>query len=71
MSDTGSLCGFCRGEPVADAASWLDGKARPPAACPRCGQTAQSERDGDYDAWVASQGGIVSGPPIEGEGDLL
>src|SRR5262245_30094408 len=23
-------CDFCRGEPVGDAASWLDGKPRPP-----------------------------------------
>ena len=26
---------------------------------------------GWYDAWVASQGGVVDGPPIEGEGGLL
>ncbi len=30
-------CGFCKGEPVVDAATWLDGKERPPAPCPRCG----------------------------------
>jgi hypothetical protein len=28
-------------------------------------------RAGFYDAYVASQGAIVEGPPIEGEGDLL
>lgn len=33
-------CEFCKGEPVTNAASWLDGKPRPPAACPRCGKTA-------------------------------
>jgi hypothetical protein len=32
-------CGFCHGEPVEDAAGWVDGQPRPPAPCPRCGQT--------------------------------
>lgn len=32
-------CGFCQGQPVGNAASWLDGKPRPPAPCPRCGET--------------------------------
>lgn len=36
------VCGFCRGEPVGNAASWLDGQPRPPAACPRCGNTNTS-----------------------------
>lgn len=31
-------CGFCRGKPVGSAETWLDGKPRPPAACPRCGE---------------------------------
>jgi hypothetical protein len=34
-------CGFCHGRPVGDAASWVDGKPRPPAPCPRCGETNQ------------------------------
>lgn len=33
-----SACGFCKGGPVGNAASWLDDKPRPPAACPRCGE---------------------------------
>jgi hypothetical protein len=31
-----SACGFCKGQPVADAASWADGQPRDPAPCPRC-----------------------------------
>jgi hypothetical protein len=31
-------CQFCQGRPVGDAASWVDGKPRPPAPCPRCGK---------------------------------
>lgn len=34
MSD----CGFCKGRPVNNAASWSDRKLRPPAPCPRCGE---------------------------------
>ena len=34
-------CGFCGGKPVGDAATWLDGKPRPAAACPRCGETSE------------------------------
>lgn len=34
-------CGFCHGKPVGNAASWIDGKPRPPAACPRCGVTTR------------------------------
>jgi hypothetical protein len=34
------LCDFCKGEPVGNAATWADGKPRPPAACPRCGNVA-------------------------------
>lgn len=37
------LCGFCRGRPVGNAASWVDGRPRPPAACPRCGETNENE----------------------------
>jgi hypothetical protein len=33
------VCGFCGGKPVGNAATWLDGQPRPPAACPRCGET--------------------------------
>jgi hypothetical protein len=33
------VCGFCKGLPVGNAATWVDGKPRPPAACPRCGET--------------------------------
>lgn len=33
-----SECMFCHGGPVGNAASWLDDKPRPPAACPRCGE---------------------------------
>jgi hypothetical protein len=32
-------CGFCHGKPVGNAATWQDGKPRPPAPCPRCGRT--------------------------------
>lgn len=32
------VCGFCKGQPVGDAATWLDGKSRPPLPCPRCGE---------------------------------
>lgn len=35
------VCGFCGGKPVADAATWLDGKPRPPAPCPRCGEVGE------------------------------
>lgn len=34
-----SECGFCHGQPVLNAASWLDDKPRPAAPCPRCGVT--------------------------------
>jgi cytochrome c553 len=34
-----AACGFCHGEPVKDAAGWVDGQPRPPAPCPRCGET--------------------------------
>lgn len=40
---TWPICGFCHGQPVGDAASWVDGKPRPPAACPRCGETNTGE----------------------------
>ena len=32
-------CQFCHGLPVGDAATWVDGKPRPAAPCPRCGET--------------------------------
>lgn len=32
-------CGFCKGKPTQDAATWLDDKPRGPAPCPRCGKT--------------------------------
>lgn len=38
-----SECGFCHGKPVGDAATWLDGKPRPSAPCPRCGVTTPFE----------------------------
>jgi hypothetical protein len=34
-----TVCGFCKGGPVGNAATWVDGKPRPPAPCPRCGET--------------------------------
>lgn len=34
-----SVCGFCQGQPVSDARTWTDGTPRPPAPCPRCGET--------------------------------
>jgi hypothetical protein len=43
-------CGFCLGEPVGDAASWLDGVPRAPAPCPRCGEVAPYDlTDARYD----------------------
>ena len=39
MNTAAKVCGFCKGGPVGDAATWLDGKPRPPAPCPRCGVT--------------------------------
>jgi hypothetical protein len=38
-----AVCGFCKGKPVGDAASWLDGTPRPPLPCPRCGKTYPRE----------------------------
>lgn len=35
-------CGFCHGQPVGNATTWLDGRPRPAAPCPRCGQTNPS-----------------------------
>lgn len=32
-----SVCSFCNGEPIVDAAGWADGRPRV-APCPRCGQ---------------------------------
>jgi hypothetical protein len=32
------VCGFCQGKPVANAATWVDGKSHPAAPCPRCGK---------------------------------
>lgn len=34
---TERVCGFCQGRPVGNAATWVDGKPRPAAPCPRCG----------------------------------
>lgn len=34
-----SVCQFCFGQPVMNAATWIDGQPRWPAACPRCGET--------------------------------
>ncbi len=39
-----AVCGFCKGKPVGDAATWVDGKPRPPAPCPRCGETFNPEK---------------------------
>lgn len=33
-----SICQFCFGQPVMNAATWVDGKPRLIAACPRCGE---------------------------------
>jgi hypothetical protein len=32
-----SECGFCKGQPVGNAAAWVDGGPRRSAECPRCG----------------------------------
>jgi hypothetical protein len=32
-----AVCGFCQGKPVGNAATWVDGKPRLAAPCPRCG----------------------------------
>lgn len=34
---SGNQCGFCKGQPVGNAAAWVDGGPRRSAACPRCG----------------------------------
>lgn len=34
-------CSFCHGQPVGNAAEWVDGKPQPPAPCPRCGELSQ------------------------------
>ena len=48
-------CGFCHGRPVGNAATWLDGKPRPPAACPRCGKTTSVEDEAlKYADWYAT-----------------
>ncbi len=32
-----AVCAFCQGEPVTNAAAYVDGQPRPAAVCPRCG----------------------------------
>jgi hypothetical protein len=34
-----TVCGFCKGKPVGNAARWIDKDAPPTAPCPRCGET--------------------------------
>ena len=44
-----AACSFCHGQPVGDADEWLDGEARPPAPCPRCGEThVLTDDDGPF-----------------------
>ena len=66
-------CGFCKGEPVGNAATWLDGKPRPPAMCPRCGETNYPPSDSSSAAQGFSPGpghrseqAPVSGSPVRG-----
>jgi len=35
-------CGFCHGEPVGNAAAWIDGSAPAHAPCPRCGEVSNA-----------------------------
>ena len=51
------VCGFCKGQPVGNAATWLDGKPRPPAMCPRCGETNYPVSDSSS----AAQGSLSPG----------
>ena len=39
------VCGFCKSKPVGNAATWVDGKPRPAAPCPRCGVTTPYEKE--------------------------
>ncbi len=41
------VCGFCGGQPVGNAATWLDGKPRPPAPCPRCGEVNSEKTEAE------------------------
>jgi len=31
------VCDFCQGQPVGNAARWVNGEVPPTAPCPRCG----------------------------------
>ena len=67
------VCGFCKGLPVGNAATWLDGKPRPPAMCPRCGETnyppddsLSAARGSNVTARSASDESGVSGSLVRG-----
>ncbi len=62
------VCGFCNGEPVGDAARWLDGKPRPPLPCPRCGVLTPYDRSEHDEARRPPSGPDVPGSVLDGDG---
>jgi hypothetical protein len=58
-------CGFCHGKPVGNARTWVDGKPRPPAACPRCGEVNWPE-DVEAALDALSRAALAPAPPKDG-----
>lgn len=61
MTDHAKTCDFCKGQPVGNAATWVDGKPRPPAQCPRCGETNTPAPAPPADTDVAAIGDDITG----------